>query len=135
MRYLVAVNRYGVTKEIRVILRSHFEDAFDISNRLSETLLQLGEITKEINLTTGLLLDWSNSTKTSSNDSPAEAGGFGRPWKLEDGTGDEEVRDFAAWSALLLHMMIHKAYCILYHPLFRNSTTTIGIPVRERFVF
>jgi hypothetical protein len=134
VRYLVAVKRYEVTKEIRLILRSHFEDAFDTSNKLSETLLKLGKITKEVNHVTELLLDLSSSPEVCSNDPRAEVGGFGRPWKLEVGTENKEVRDFASWSALLLHMMIHKAYCILYHPLFRNGTSIIGVPVRERSV-
>lgn len=134
VRYLVAVKRYEVTKEIRIILRSHFEDAFETSNWLSETLLKLGEITKEINRTTELLLDLSSSPEVSSKDPRSKVCGFGRPWKLELGTEDKEVREFASWSALLLHMMIHKAYCILYHPLFRNTTSTIGVTVRERSV-
>jgi hypothetical protein len=134
-RYVVAVKRYGVTKEIRLILRSHFEDAFDTSNRLSETLLQLEEITREINQTTKLLLDLSGSPEVSTDDSRPRVRGFRRPWKLELGTEDKEVRDFAAWSALLLHMMIHKAYCTLYQPLFKNTTSTTGVPLRERSVF
>lgn len=135
VRYLVAVKRYRVTKEIRLILRSHFEDAFDTSNQLSETLLQLEEVTKEINQTTKLLLDLSGSPEVSCDDSRPKVRGFRRPWKLELGTEDKELRDFAAWSALLLHLMIHKAYCSLYHPLFRNATSTTGFPVRERSVF
>jgi hypothetical protein len=48
---------------------------------------------------------------------------------------DKEVRGFASWSALLLHMITHKAYYILYRPLFRNATNATEIPVKERIVF
>lgn len=116
-----------MTKAIRLILRSHFEDAFDSSNRLSEILRQLAEITKDINQTTELLLDVSSSPQISRNGSSVKVEGFKQPWSLELCTEVKEARDFATWSALLLHMMIHKAYCILYHPLFKNATSADGI--------
>lgn len=133
VRYLVAVKRYAVTKEIRVILRSHFEDAFDSSSELNETLSKLEKIAEQVNQTIELLLDLSGSPDRSRNSSyPSKVGEFGRVWRLEQGTDDKEVKDFASWSALLLHMMIHKAYCILFHPIFRNAPSIPGISVREK---
>jgi hypothetical protein len=84
-----------------------------------------------------LLLGPSDSLELSRQGSYPRAGGFGRVWKLELHTDDKEVEEFASWSALLLHMMIHKAFCIFYHPLFRNATSTelTGIQVREKSVY
>ncbi|RFU34147.1 hypothetical protein B7463_g2233, partial [Scytalidium lignicola] len=134
VRYVVAVKRYEVTKQIRLILRFHFEDAFDSPTRLDDTLLKLQDIANQVNQTVEWLLSFGNLPELSRNNSHLKAGNFGRVWKIEAGTADKEVNDFASWSALLLHMMIHKAYCILYHPLFRNATSVTGIPVRENAI-
>jgi hypothetical protein len=131
-RYLVAIKRYQVTKEIRIILRGHFEDALDSLNQLRESELRLNEITLQVNQTVKSLLDVSSSLELPRNASSANVGNFGRVWNLELDTYSEEMRGFASWSALLLHMMVHKAYSILYHPFFRNSTSITELPVREK---
>lgn len=57
---------------------------------------------------------------------------FDRVWRLGNGH-DQEVLNFCAWSAILLHLMVHKAFCVLYHALFRDPDMVSNPQIRTRF--
>lgn len=63
----------------------------------------------------------SNSTTPRAREQPPTLKPFDRVWTLNTNPEDKEIIGFSAWSALLLHLMVHKAFCVLYHPLFRDS--------------
>jgi hypothetical protein len=143
VRYLVAAKRYEATKEIRSILRYHFEDAFQSPEQVHDVAEQLGEVAKQINATVQVLLTTDSSTShqplaTSPNVARAEGSitepkAFDRRWQLESDENDLEVVNFSSWSSLLLHLMVHKAFCVLYHPLFKDATMASSEAIRTRF--
>ena len=57
---------------------------------------------------------------------------FERAWDLQPGIDDKEVVEFSAWAALLLHLMVHKAYCVLYRPLFRDPSMAAYGDIRAK---
>ena len=143
MRYLVAAKRYQATKEIRSILRDHFGDAFQSPEQVHDVAKQLGEVAKQINATVQVLLATDSSTShppsaaspnvTRAEGSTVEPKAFDRCWKLESDETDLEVVNFSSWSSILLHLMVHKAFCVLYHPLFKDATIASSVAIRARF--
>ena len=143
MRYLVAAKRYEATKEIRSILRYHFEDAFQSPEQVHDVAKQLEEVAKQIDATVQVLLTTDSSmshqpSAASPNVTHAEASitepkAFDRRWKLEFDESDLEAANFASWSSILLHLMVHKAFCVLYHPLFKDPTMASSEAIRTRF--
>ncbi|RMZ83736.1 hypothetical protein DV738_g918, partial [Chaetothyriales sp. CBS 135597] len=131
-RYLVASQRYEVTTKTRKILCCHFEDYFDTLTAVAEVEQDLHKVVRSTNaLTDELIL----SANRAAEQQPSVASGssadylnlaatmarpFDRVWTLRPDPNDTEVVGFSAWSALLLHLMVHKAYCALYVPLFKN---------------
>ena len=143
MRYLVAAKRYEATKEIRSILRYHFEDAFQSPEQVHDVARQLGEVARQIDATAQVLLTTDSSTPhqpsaaspngTRVEGSITEPKAFDRRWKLESSEDDLEVANFSSWSSILLHLMVHKAFCVLYHPLFKDVTMASSEAIRTRF--
>lgn len=129
IRYVVAVNRYEVSSEIRNMLRQHLEDAFDSPANLAAEVQRLQDLAVRINQVCTNIL--GASTVREAVDAPTFDLNFSRTWNLElISADDRQTSDFASWAVILLHMMVHKAYCTLYHPLFSkgpamNTTETI----------
>jgi hypothetical protein len=142
VRYLVASKRYEVTKEIRGILRSHFEDAFKSPEQVHDAAKELRKIAEHISATVEVLLETSASssglssavsrTGTCSEGSSTPSNTFDRIWKIKPDGNDQEVFNFCSWSTMLLHLMVHKAFCVLYHPLFRDPAMISDSRLRTR---
>ena len=130
MRFLVAAQRYEITKEIRGILRFHFEDYFDSTESVNEVARHLEETEEHAIAITDMLLKCRAESERrrpqaqhNNVDNETESfENFNRVWNVLPNSNDQRVMDFAAWSALLLHMMVHKAYCVLYVPLFKDPS-------------
>lgn len=72
--------------------------------------------------------------RATSQGSNRQADTFERVWTANPEKNDSVVRDFCSWSALLLHLMVHKAFCVLYNPLVRDPTMISDARLRTRFV-
>jgi hypothetical protein len=104
---------------------------------------RLGEVAKQINATVQVLLATDSSTShqpsaaspnvTRAEGSATEPKAFDRRWKLEPDENDSEVFNFSSWSSILLHLMVHKAFCVLYHPLFKDATMASNVAIRTGF--
>ncbi|EXJ71409.1 uncharacterized protein A1O5_05216 [Cladophialophora psammophila CBS 110553] len=142
IRYLVASRRYEITREIRRVLVLHFEDAFQSIEVVADCAARLRMIADRTSATVDTLLKARATAEAraarSTTPRPAEHAppmlGFDRVWTLRPEPSDREVVDFTAWSALLLHLMVHKAYCVLYHPLFRDPAMVADENVRTNAV-
>jgi len=143
VRFLVAARRYEATKEIRRILRYHFEDAFQSPEQVHEAAKHLGEVAKQINATAQLLLATDSTTShqpsaaspnvTRAKASTTEPKAFDHRWRLDSDENDLEVVNFSSWASVLLHLMVHKAFCVLYHPLFKDTTMSSSVAIRTKF--
>jgi hypothetical protein len=145
VRYLVASKRYEATKEMRTILRLHFEDAFQSPGHVEDVAKRLKTVKDQINATIELLLPQTNTPPACQPSADTSGGAraedlnktprsFDRIWKLEPDRSDQEVINFCSWSAILLHLMVHKAFCVLYHPLFRDPVMASNTSIRTRFL-
>lgn len=120
VRYLVASQRFTITRAIRNVLRNHFEDSFQSPEQVRHIELQLEKVSEKIREITRSLLSRRDQAIEESERPSTVSKPFDSVWKLRPDRDDKEVLDFSAWSVFLLHMMIHKAYCALYHPLVRD---------------
>lgn len=129
IRYIVAAKRYEASKEMRNILRLHFEDAFEDRRILDSAENRLASLTDSMGRTCHSLLEMCSSCSLPTSTYRDLSGdgvdsGFSRVWSLKPGEScDREAMNFASWSVLLLHMMVHKTYCTLYHPFFSQGST------------
>ncbi|KAK5231693.1 hypothetical protein LTR72_000877 [Exophiala xenobiotica] len=134
----VASRRYEITKEIRVILKCHFEDHFSSPDHVNEVAERLDAVAEGVNSTIETLLKVRSSRpritershRSRAGQSPA-AQMFERVWSLRPDPDDQEVINFSAWAALLLHLMVHKAYCVLYRPLFKDQSISSHETIRS----
>ena len=42
-------------------------------------------------------------------------------WAVDAEIKHPAVAGFRSWAAILLHLLLHKAFLVLYHPLYRNA--------------
>jgi len=141
VRYLVAARRYEISKEFRAILRLHFEDALQSLDQVNDIAQQLTAVSARTSQTMAELLPTArsfplrHSAHTTSGGPSATAApkSFARIWKVDPDGDDADVVTFCAWAAILLHLMVHKAYCILYHPLFKDPAMASNISVRAKY--
>ncbi|KIW31647.1 hypothetical protein, variant 1 [Cladophialophora immunda] len=142
VRYLVASRRYEITREIRRVLVLHFEDAFQSPEVVADCAGRLRMIADRTSATVDTLLKARATAEAkvarSSTPRAVEQASsmldFDRVWTLRPDPSDKEAVDFTAWSALLLHLMVHKAYCVLYHPLFRDPAMLADENIRTNAV-
>ncbi|OAL25418.1 hypothetical protein AYO20_10452 [Fonsecaea nubica] len=142
VRYLVASRRYEITREIRRVLVLHFEDGFQSLEVVADCAGRLRTIADRTSATVDTLLKArvaaeskaAKSTTPRPFDQAPLMLDFDRVWTLRPDPSDKEVVDFTAWSALLLHLMVHKAYCVLYHPLFRDPAMVADENIRTNAV-
>lgn len=142
VRYLVAETRYETTRIIRGILLGHFEDAYTSQAKVTDTVHNLEELAKKIKSTIERILKIGsrlsrrqlNDMYQSENnlDSTTASSRFDSVWKVVQNESRESVVKFAAWAASLLHLMLHKAYCVLYYPLAKDPNTEIGMDIRPK---
>lgn len=124
---MVALQRYKVTKEIREVLKHHFEDYFQSLDQVNEVAKRLKDVENSVKSTIETLLrsNSGSSTPTATRrsvvqDERLDPRPFDRVWGLRPAPDDKDVVDFSTWAVFLLHLMVHKAYCVLYRPLFRD---------------
>ncbi|KAK6369419.1 hypothetical protein LTS17_009762 [Exophiala oligosperma] len=141
IRYVVALQRYKVTKEIREVLKYHFEDYFQSLDQVNEVAKRLKDVANSVRSTVETLLrsNSGSSTPTAIRNRALEddsQGGrpFDRVWGLRPDPNDKEVVDFTIWAVFLLHLMVHKAYCVLYRPLFRDPAMSAHDVIRMNAV-
>ena len=132
VRYLVASQRFAVTRSIRNVLRNHFEDSFQSPEQVNHIELQLEKVSEKIREVTRSLLSRREQAIQGSDRPSTVSKPFDSVWKLRPDRDDKEVLDFSAWSVFLLHMMVHKAYCALYHPLVRDPAIFGDEGIRAR---
>ena len=142
VRYLVATRRYEVSKKMRYVLRLHFEDALQSAEQVHEIAEQLQTVAEQVSKTIRVLLTPSSSSPSlrratssgsSANRSNVESKSFDRVWRLGGEGDDQEALNFCSWSAILLHLMTHKVFCVLYHALFRDPNMVSNAELRTRF--
>lgn len=141
IRYLVARMRYESTQTIRTILVRHFEDAYTSSEAVlesAEAIEQLGtkvsEAMQQI-LQVGSSLPRPQLAKIYQNEhmvEPAKSSGLhmGSVWPLSPDEDRPYVVGFAIWAVSLMHLMLHKAYCVLYFPLAKDQQSPLGVELR-----
>ncbi|ETI21830.1 hypothetical protein G647_05899 [Cladophialophora carrionii CBS 160.54] len=138
IRYLVASHRYAISKEMREILVLHFEDSFQTLEAVEECANRLQRIATRTSAAVETLLTVMTSTDSAASTVPQTGGpmhpNIGQTWTLRPSPNDKDIVNFAAWAALLLHLMVHKAYCVLYHPLFRDPAMVAHDNVRTNAV-
>ena len=118
---------------IRGIIRSHFEDEFKSPEQVHEVAKELKSLAEQNNATIGVLLEAGASSKEGFERSNTHPITFERVWKVRPNENDTEVSGFCTWSALLLHLMVHKAFGVLFNPLFRDPTMVSDARLRTRF--
>ena len=129
---------------MRVVLRLHFEDALQSTEQVHDIAKQLKAVADQVSATTGILLGRTTSPPSSHPSAVTSSGAgtersntapnsFDRIWRVKPDGSDPDVLSFRSWSAILLHLMVHKAFCVLYHPLFRDPAMATNISVRTRF--
>lgn len=140
IRYVVARMRYECTQLIRSVLLGHFEDRFTSLEAVSETANDIEELGSRVKdavervLQVGSKLSRSQLTVIYQEEVIAEPNDasvdMDDTWPV---SADEErpyVVGFAIWAASLMHLMLHKAYCVLYFPLAKNRQSSLGSDVR-----
>lgn len=145
IRYLVTTCRYTITKELRHVIRSHFEDEIQTLEELERAVECLDLMATKVHDVTKLLLDSldqpvgdenpapspppSNRKKEPPDPMPKSANTV---WTLDSGPLDPSVRAFQSFAVILLHLMVHKSYCVLFSPLFRDHEMSSNPTVRIR---
>lgn len=132
--------RYEVSKAMRHVLRLHFENTLQSPQQVHQVAEQLRSVTDRVNGTVKELLVQAGSADLSRATLSPRPFGSGRSSKPESfaptwqvGTEDiPEQLDFCAWSAILLHLMTHKAFCVLYNALYRDPDMASDPQIRTR---
>jgi hypothetical protein len=143
---VVALERYNITKVLRGILKGHFEHFFHSLENVNSAVQKLMDVAEGIKATIQTLFR-SRHSSVSTNPTLAVpdcagvadqkrlgtvAEAWDRVWNFHTCPGDQEVLNFFVLSQLLLHLMIHKAYCLLYFPLIRESSMGMYASIRSR---
>jgi hypothetical protein len=127
---------------MRYILRLHFEHTLGSAEQVNEISEQLKTVAIQASETVRTLLAQSKSSQPVRQAIPTgphldiasmESKSFDRVWRLGNGH-DQEALDFCAWSAILIHLMIHKLFCVLYHALFRDPNMVSNPQLRTRSI-
>lgn len=145
IRYLITTCRYTITKELRHIIRSHFEDEIQSLEELERAVERLDIMATKVHDVTKLMLDSLEQPTREQNVGPSPPPSSrkkdlpdpmpksaGTVWTLDSGQLDESVRAFQSFAVLLLHLMVHKSYCVLFSPLFRDHEMSSNPSVRIR---
>lgn len=140
IRYLVARMRYESTQLIRSVLLGHFEDRFTSLEAVSDTARAIDDLGSNVReavdrvLKVGSKLSRSQLMVIYQEENTTDPKGAGL--NLDDRwpvSTDEErpyVVCFAVWAASLMHLMLHKAYCVLYFPLAKDRQSSLGSDIR-----
>lgn len=138
VRYLVATYRYRCTRVMRRIIRCHFDNELQTNAQIKEILRQLDELGSDLHSVIQSLLnldrqnDREGDVALSDERSRSIPRASDQTWSLAAENQAPAVLAFRSWAAILLHLMLHKAYIILYHPLFRSASRSAHINIRAR---
>jgi hypothetical protein len=150
---MVAACRYQITKEMRRIIRAHLNGELRTTGGFRTALDSLNEVCAEVDSTVQKLLESAKQYDEKHyclSDLPqteSSAGGFAstpseifdRPWTLHPSmsstTACQSIATFGAWAAVLLHLMMHKCFCILYQPLFFCEEALVDQAIHEDALF
>ena len=112
----------------------------DVTEQVHVIAKQLKTVADQVSATTEILLGQTTSSSTrrvsstsNTKRSNTAPNSFNNIWRLEPDGSDPDMLSFRSWSAVLLHLMIHKASCVLYYPLFQDPAIVISTLVRIRF--
>ena len=136
----MAVERYQLSRQIRAILKLHFEDSLQSADQFSECAEHLRSVWNSVSTTSRELLPkagspiYDNINFATDESGTTTTKSFTRIWKIDPHGSDREVSSFCAWATILLHLMVHKAYCILYHPIFRDPILADNETLRSRYI-
>jgi hypothetical protein len=140
IRYLVAHTRYESTQLIRTVLLKHFEDVFTTSEAVLESAKAIEALAEKVGEAVQQVLQvGSNLPRAQLQDiyqdanlaEPAKSGlHMGSIWRLSKEEDRPYVVGFAIWAASLMHLMLHKAYCVLYFPLAKDQQSALGAEIR-----
>ena len=117
LRLMVALDRYTITSVLRRILRRQFDTA-------PLTKADIASLKDEVDT-----LDSNVRARVAQLRDICERQGV-------DDTQVDHLDNtvFVGWAALLLQLMVHKAYCVLYQPLIRASGNWMWAQVRHEYV-
>lgn len=130
VRYLTAVARYTATQRMRKILCLHLGNKLCSVDEIAEVETRLEELRLFLKATTETL------SHTKEVQRPSEQGSVGNAL-IHDWTTQSDnytVVSFCAWARSLLHLYLHKAYVILYHPLMKMEDQGPWMSRRTRYV-
>lgn len=140
IRYVVARMRYECTHLIRSVLLGHFEDRFTSFEAVSEVANEIEALGSRVKdavervLQVGSKLSRSQLTVIYQEENVAEPNdasvNMDGAWPVSASEERPYVVGFAIWAASLMHLMLHKAYCVLYFPLAKNRQSSLGSDVR-----
>lgn len=138
VRYTVAWHRYSISKALRAIIREQFEGRLSGQEQLSHDVESLRSLAAEICTAIAQLLPRPPPLRANSAEEqlpqPAienMSQTLKRDWTFSLRASDPLVVTFCSFSAVLLHLMIHKVYCVLYYPFIRRN---VSLSTRTRYV-
>jgi hypothetical protein len=140
IRYLFARVRYESSQIMRKILLKHFEDDL----RSSDAVLEMVQVIERLGLRVKsavhqMLAVGSDLPRArlleiyrdySMVESATEASHIENVWSFAKDENRPHVVGFAAWAASIMHLMLHKAYCVLYFPIAKDQQSRFGAEVR-----
>ena len=138
IRLFVANCRYRCTEHIRRIVRGHLDGHLQDNQQIQAALDQLVDLETEIRTAVSLLrretpeMAWATATSTKQQRSGKSQAEMECSWFIDAEAYEPTVAAFRSWAATLLHLMVHKAYVTLLHPLYRISEDKVGPGVRSR---
>ncbi|KAK5994272.1 Transcription factor yanR-like protein [Cladobotryum mycophilum] len=114
LRLMVAVDRYSITSTLRRILRRQFDTT--PLTKTDFTSLR-GEVEVLDSRISARIAQLTNICEHQRTDKAYE--------------GDFDKLTFVEWAQLLLKLMVHKTYCVLYQPLVRDPRHTMWAQIRS----
>jgi hypothetical protein len=142
---MVAACRYSITREIRHIIRAHLDGELQDTVTFKKFLQNLHDLAAQVDVTVEKLLHSAQQydehhsevqpQTESSTRGTVTPDTYLEPWVLyplaPSTKACHTVATFETWAAMLLHLMMHRSFCILYQPFFRSAITTQNHAIRE----
>ena len=116
VRLMVAVDRYSITSMLRRIFRRQFDTTPLSRNDFSRLKEKANALDSRISARIGQLCRISNQESEPTDN------------LYEEGL---DSHAFIEWAQLLLKLMVHKTYCVLYQPLVQESNHPLWAQVRS----
>lgn len=129
IRHLVTACRYRMSKEIRRVIRLHFDNEMQTSDQLEEATEKLKAMSSEVSNVSKMLVEATSQHSTADHEildplarnSTAAMPRFELSWRLPNEELDDVVLAFLSWAPIVLHLLVHRVFCVLLQPLYRNE--------------